>query len=171
MPKRTIKGELYDKRNGATKKLSDVTTVTYPDIELLTETLKGSGINGEINLPTIGQIGALEIEVGHNGLSLDIIRTFAMETQHFEHRWASQVLNRATGASEVLGKKMIFKGLPKKLGLGSIESNKAEETSTTFECLYLKYVIGNTVALEIDKLNDVFIIDGVDYSAVVRNVL
>jgi P2 family phage contractile tail tube protein len=168
---RTIKGSLYDRTDGTAKKLHDTTAITLPDLELLTETIKGAGINGEIDLPTLGQLPSIVIEVSHNGLSRDTIKTFRMRQQHLEHRWAGQTLNSTTGAVEVVGKKVIFKGIPKKLGLGSIEPNKAEETSSSFEVTYLKYVIGNDVVLEIDKLNDVFIIDGEDYSAAIRDVI
>ena len=168
---RTIRGALYDKKDGSTKLLSDTVTVTYPDLELLTETLKGAGINGEIDLPTYGQFGSLEVEVSHNGLTSDIVSLFGMKTQHLEHRWASQVLNSTTGASEIVGKKIIWRGFPKKLGIGSIEPNKAEEPSSTFELTYMKYMIGGVVALEIDKLNDVFKANGVDYSSAVKNLL
>lgn len=174
MPKyqtRTIKGALYDRTDGTAKKLNDTTVLTLPDLEMLTEILKGAGINGEIDLPTIGQLPSLVIEVSHNGLSRDTVKTFRMKHQHLEHRWAGQTLNSTTGAVEVVGKKVIFKGYPKKLGLGVIESNKPEETSSSFELTYLKYVIGNDVMIEIDKLNDVFIVDGEDYSAAVREVI
>ena len=168
---RTIKSALYDKSSGASKLLADTTSITFPDLEMLTETLKGAGINGEIDLPTIGQFGSLVIEVSQNGLSKDLVKTFRMKNQHLEARWASQQLNSSTGASEVVGKKVIFKGIPKKLAIGSIEPNKAEEASISFEATYMKYVIGNDVMFEIDKLNDVFVVDGVDYSADVRAVL
>ena len=167
---RSIKGKLYDKKRG-NKLLADVTTLTMPDLELLSETFRGAGVNGELGLPTYGQFGSLVVEVSHNGLSKDTIKTFGMEAQELEHRWASQVLNSETGNSEVVGKKLIFRGLPKKLGLGSIEPNKAEESSSAFELVYMKYVIGNDAVIEIDKLNDVFKVDGVDYSAAIRNVL
>ena len=42
---RSIRGALYDKKR-ANKLLNDVVTVTYPDLELLSETLRGAGING-----------------------------------------------------------------------------------------------------------------------------
>ena len=168
---RSIKGALYDKKHGGTKWLSDTVTVTYPDLEFLTETLKGAGINGELDIPTYGQLGSMEVEVAHNGLNLENIKLFRMEKQELEHRWASQVLNASTGETEIVGKKVIFHGLPKKMGIGSIEPNKAEEPSSTFELLYMKYMIGNKVAFEIDKLNDKVIVDGVDYSAKVWNVL
>jgi P2 family phage contractile tail tube protein len=174
MPKysaRTIKCKLYDKGNGASKFLHDTVTVTFPEIEFLTESFKGAGVNGEIDLPTYGQVGSLVIEVAHNGLSKDTIDLFKLKTQHLECRWASQVLNSSTGGTEIVGKKIIFKGIPKKLGIGSIEPNKAEEASSSFEVTYFKYVIGNTVVIEIDKLNDVLKVNGTDYSSSVRNVL
>ncbi len=168
---RTIKGALYDKTGGRSKLLCDTVTVTYPDLELLTESLKGVGINGEIDLPTYGQLGSLEVEISHNGLSVDTIKTFGQQKQELEHRWASQVLDSEKGSSEVVGKKIIMKCLPKKLGIGSIEPNKAEEPTSSFEVLYLKYIIGNQPALEIDKLNDVFKVGNEDYSAALRSVL
>lgn len=167
---RSIRGALYDKKR-ANKLLNDVVTVTYPDLELLSETLRGAGINGEIDLPTYGQFGSLVIEISHNGLSKDTIRTFGMETQELEHRWASQVLDSGTGSSEVVGKKVIFRGIPKKLGIGAIEPNKAEESSSAFEVVYMKYCIGNDAVFELDKLNDVFKVDGKDYSEAIRAVL
>lgn len=168
---RTIKCKLYDKSNGQSNVLGDTVTVTLPDVEFLTETFKGAGINGEIDMPTYGQIGSLVMEVSHHGLGQDSVKLFRIKNQHLECRWASQVLNSETGEAEVVGKKAIVKGFPKKLGVGSIESNKAEEASSSFELTYFKYVMGNRVLFEIDKLNDVLIVDGVDYSAAIRNVL
>ena len=107
---RTIKGALYDKSGGGTKLLYDTVTVTYPDLELLSETIKGVGINGEIDLPTFGQLSALSVEIAFNGHSADTVKLFAQKTQELEHRWASQVLNSEKGASEIVGKKMIMKG-------------------------------------------------------------
>lgn len=171
MQVRTIKGKLYDRTSSVARLLSDAASVTLPEIALLTETIKGVGINGEIDVPTYGQLGAMEVEISHNNLSRDTVRTFRQQTQHLEHRWAAQILDEKTGATKVVGKKAIMKLLPKSLNLGSIESNKAEESSSKFELTYLKYVEGNTVLIEIDKLNDKFVVDGVDYSAAIRKVL
>lgn len=171
MQVRTIKGQLYDRTGSVPKKLSDAASVTLPELALLTETIKGIGINGEIDLPTYGQLGALEVEISNNNISRDTVRTFRQQTQHLEHRWAAQSLDEKSGETKVVGKKAIMKLIPKSLNLGAIESNKAEEAPSKFECIYLKYVEGNTVLLEIDKLNDKFVVDGVDYSAAVRNVI
>ena len=171
MQVRTIKGKLYDRTSSVPRLLDDAASVTLPEIALLTETIKGLGVNGEIDMPTYGQVGAMEVEITNNNLSRDTVRTFRQQTQHLEHRWATQVLDPASGETKVVGKKAIMKLIPKSLNLGSIESNKAEEAPSKFECIYLKYVVGNDVLVEIDKLNDKFIIDGVDYSNAIRSVL
>ncbi len=171
MQVRTIKGKLYDRTSSVPRLLSDAASVTLPEIALLTETIKGIGINGEIDMPTYSQIGSMEVEISNNNLSRDTVRTFRQQTQHLEHRWAAQTLDAASGETKVVGKKAIMKLLPKSLNLGAIESNKAEEAPSKFECIYLKYVEGNNVLLEIDKLNDIFIVDGTDYSRQIRNVL
>ena len=171
MQVRTIKGKLYDRTSSVPRLLDDAASVTLPEIALLTETIKGIGVNGEIDMPTYGQVGAMEVEITNNNLSRDTVRTFRQQTQHLEHRWATQVLDPASGETKVVGKKAIMKLIPKSLNLGSIESNKAEEAPSKFECIYLKYVVGNDVLVEIDKLNDKFIIDGVDYSNAIRSVL
>ena len=171
MQARTIKGKLYDRTSGATRLLDDAASVTLPEISLLTETIKGIGINGEVDLPTYGQLSAMEVEIAFSNITRNSVRTFRQQTQHLEHRWAAQSLDTATGATKVVGKKAIMKLIPKSLNLGGIEANKAEETPAKFECIYIKYVEGNNVLLEIDKLNDRFIVDGVDYSEAIRNVL
>lgn len=171
MQARVIKGKLYDRTSGVARLLDDAASLTLPELAMLTETIKGIGINGEIDLPTYGQLGALEVEIAFSNLSRDSVRTFRQQTQHLEHRWAGQTLDTASGETKVIGKKAIMKLIPKSLNLGSIESNKAEETPAKFECTYLKYVVGNNVLLEIDKLNDRLIVDGVDYSEAIRNVL
>ena len=171
MQARTIKGKLYNRTSGVPRLLDEAASLTLPELALLTETIKGIGINGEVDLPTYGQLGALEVEIAFSNLSRESVRTFRQQTQHLEHRWAAQSLDTATGETKVIGKKCIMKLLPKSLNLGSLEANKAEETPAKFECIYLKYVEGNNVLLEIDKLNDRFIVDGTDYSEAVRNVL
>lgn len=171
MQARIIKGKLYDRTSGVPRLLDDAASVTFPELALLTETIKGIGINGEVDLPTYGQLGALEVEVAFSNLTRNSVRTFRQQTQHLEHRWAAQTLDPASGENKVIGKKAIMKLIPKSINLGAIEANKAEETPAKFECIYLKYVEGNNVLLEIDKLNDRFIVDGTDYSRAIRNVL
>lgn len=168
---RTIKYTIYDRSGDRAKLIGETTSVTLPNLEYLTEAISGAGINGEIDFPTLGQIGSAVLAIAHRGLGDGIITLSAPKVQNIEIRWAAYAIDEATGATEIVDKKVIFKGLPKKLDSGVVEPNKAEESATEFEMLYYKLIIKGKTRIEIDKLNDVFIVDGVDYNAAIKNVL
>ena len=47
--------------------------------------------------------------------------------------------------------------------MGKMETGKQMETATEFEVYYLKLVVDGKDKIEIDKLNYIFVVDGVDY--------
>lgn len=171
METRTIKAAVYNRNGKIPKRISDATEVTLPDLEYLSETISGAGMNGEFDLPTLGQFAAATLSIAARSLGDNAIEISAPHTQNLEFRWASQALNETTGDVEVVDKKVIFKGLPKKLGLGKIATNTAEEPALDYEMLALTYISKGVVKIEIDKLNDVFKVNGIDYNAAIKNVL
>ena len=171
METRTVKYTVYNRNGKVPKRIADTTEITLPDLEYLTETLSGAGINGEIDLPTLGQIGAATLSISERSLGENSIEISEPKTQNLELRWAVMALDEATGTVQTVDKKLIFKGLPKKLTLGKLAPNSAEESAIDFEMLYLKYIVRGVVKIEIDKINDVFKVNGVDYNAKISNVL
>lgn len=168
---KTIQYSVYDKTSGSSKYVGDTTTYTRPDIEMQTDSFAGAGIMGEIDLPTLGQLGAMEGELAFNKSNEAMITLFTPGTHTIEVRWVTNVINTATGAVEVQGNKEIIKLMPKSLSLGDIESNETNEASMTYEILSYQYLIGGKSMIKIDKLNNVFIVNGVDYSAKIRSLL
>lgn len=171
MEARTIKYAIYNRKGKIPKRIADTTEVTLPDLEYLTEILTGAGINGEIDMPTLGQIASAVLSIAARALGEHAIEISAPETQHLEIRWAVMEMNEATGAVEPKDKKIIFKGVPKKTALGKLAPNSAEESSVDLEMLYIKYISGGVERIEIDKLNDVYKVNGVDYNEKIRNML
>ena len=171
METRTIKYAIYNRKGKIPRRIADTTEVTLPDLEYLTETISGAGMNGELDAPTLGQLASAVLSIAARSLGEHAIEISAPETQHLELRWACMEMNEATGAVEPKDKKIIFKGVPKKLALGKLAPNSAEEPSIDLEMLYLKYIVGGVERIEIDKLNDVFKVNGVDYNEKVRNML
>ena len=171
METRTIKAAVYNRNGKNPKRISEATEVTLPDLEYMSETITGAGMNGEIDLPTLGQLAAATLSIASRSLGDNAIEISTPQTQHLEFRWATQALNETTGAVEVVDKKVIFKGVPKKLGLGKIAPNAAEEATLDYEMLALTYISKGVRKIEIDKINDVFKVNGVDYNAEIKNVL
>ena len=168
---KTIQYAIYDKTNGKSTYVGDTTTYTRPEIEMLTDGFTGAGIMGEIDLPTLGQIGAMEGELGFNKTTTQVIKLFTPEAHTIEARWVTNVINTANGKIETQGNKEIIKLLPKTLSLGDIENNETNESSMTYEILSYQYLINGKTVMKIDKLNNVFIINGVDYFKRIRNLL
>ena len=168
---KTIMYSVYDKTSGKAKYIDDTTSYKRPEIEMLTDGFSGAGIMGEIDLPTLGQLGGLEGELGFNKTNTKMIGLFTPTAHTLEIRWVTNVLDTATGNVLVRSNKEIIKILPKKIDLGEIESNETNESSMTYEILSYQYLIEGKTVLKIDKLNNVFIVNGKDYSKKIRDLL
>lgn len=168
---KTIQYSIFDRTSGSPKFVDDTTTYTRPEIAMLSDAVKGAGIMGEIDLPTPGQIDSMEIELGLNKTNERAIAMFAPGSHTLEARWVTSVLNTATGNTEIQANKEIVKYVPKSLGLGDIENNETNEATLTGEVLTYEYIIAGKRVIKIDKLNNVFIVNGKDYSAAIRNAL
>lgn len=168
---KTIQYSIYDRTGGSAKFVEDTAGYTRPDIEMMTDGMTGSGIMGEIDLPTLGQVDSMEIELTLNKTNQRAIAMFAPGAHTMEARWVTNVLNTATGSSAVQANKEIIKYLPKSMSMGDIENNETNEATLTGEVLTYQYIADGKTLIKIDKLNNVFIVNGVDYSAAIRSAL
>lgn len=169
---KTIQYSIYDRStSGKPTFITDTTSIKRPALEMLTETIKGAGIAGEIDLPTMGQLGAISYEISFKRTNTAAVNLFAQKTQHLETRWVTDVLDTTNSKIGTCANKEIVKGIPKSFDLGSIESNAANESTVAIELVYYKYIQDGVTLIEIDKLNNVFSINGVDYAKELREAL
>lgn len=168
---KTIQYAVYNRSSGSSKFVGDTTTVTRPNLELLTDTISGAGILGEIDMPTIAQLASMIYEIALRKQNDDAISLFEQKTQEIEVRWVSDLVDSASGNSSVIANKDIVKGRPKSISGGSIENNTTNETTVALEVFYLKHIQNGITKYEIDKLNNVFIINGIDYGKIIRDNL
>ena len=168
---KTIQYSIYDRTEGKPVFVTDTTSLKRPDLSNMTETITGAGIMGEVDLPTLGQLAAMSYEITFKRSNKNAVVFFGQKTQHFETRWATDVLDASNAKIGISACKEIVKAIPKSLGLGSLESNSANETTVAMEVIYYKFIQDGETLIEIDKLNNVFIIDGWDYAAQIREAL
>ena len=168
---KTIQASIYHQVNGKNEYVDDSATYKRPDIEMLTDGFSGLGIMGELDLPALAQIGGMEIEVGFSATNKKTAAMFAPGSHTIETRWVTNVLNTATGKTEVRANKDIVTYLPKNLGLGDIEPNEANESTLTGEAIAYEYICNGESLIKIDKLNNVFKINGVDYAKQIKDAL
>lgn len=168
---KTIQYSIYDRTDGSAKYVEDTSSYTRPEIAMMSDGISGAGIMGEIDMPTQGQLDSMEVEVVLNKTNARAIAMFAPGAHTMETRWVTNVLNTATGASTIQANKEIIKYLPKTLSMGDIENNETNEATLTGEVLTYQYIIDGKTYIKIDKLNNVFIVNGTDYAEAIRKAL
>ena len=145
--------------------------ITLPSIEYKTSTLAGAGIGGEIEMPTPGQTGSMEVEINWRTINDDNAALMAMKAHDLEFRGANENYDAGMGELITEAIKVNVRTLPKKSDLGSLKPADHTDTKTTMEVIYFKETINDKRVIEIDKLNYIHYVHGVDYLESVRKAL
>lgn len=167
VPEKLINYSVY--RNGS--EYLGTADVELPSLEALTETISGAGIAGEIDSPTIGHFGSMTTTLNWRTIDVPLLRLAAPISHALDFRGAQQVYDKVTGTQKSVGVRVSVRTLPKSTGLGTLAPNATTGSSNGHEVTYLKVMIDGKTLLELDKYNYIYIVDGVDYMAVIRNQL
>ncbi len=151
--------------------LVGISDVTLPKLEAITETVKGAGIAGEIDSPTIGHFGSMELELNWRTLLQTNVILAKPTGVDLDLRGAIQMNDSATGTLKSVPAKVVVRGLPKSTDLGKLEMGATTDTKNTIEVTYIKVTIDGSDVLEVDKYNYICTIDGTDYLSDVRTAL
>lgn len=156
-------------RNGS--EYMGVADVDLPDLESMSETVSGAGIAGEIDSPTIGQFASMTVTINWRVMERANFKLARQEQQAIDFRGSIQVLDTLSGTYMQVPVKVTIRGIPKNTTLGSLAVGATMDNSNELEVTYIKILVNGFTAVEIDKLNFISIIDGVDSLAGVRNNL
>ena len=155
---KTIDYTVYVRDGGTPNKIGDTTDVTLPSIEKLTDTLKGSGIGGEIDVPTYGQLSSMETEISIR-VSNDKFGMLLTANQ-LEYRWVTDAIDLSTGKVRPIPNKAFLTVMNKKGDEGKLEPGASQDGSVSFEVIAYKRICDGKEILNIDKLNGVFSVNG-----------
>ncbi|WP_028551755.1 phage major tail tube protein [Paenibacillus sp. UNC451MF] len=145
--------------------------VQLPSLEYLTETVKGAGIAGEVDSPTIGHFGSMSVTLNWRAVDPNAVKLAAPKTHALDFRGAQQTFNASSGSYDTSSVKVSVRTIPKKFDIGKFDVGSTTDSTNEFEVIYMKMVINDATLVEIDKFNYICIIDGVDYLAKVREAL
>jgi hypothetical protein len=165
IPEKVTKFNIYDSGNQI---LGLAEEATLPDIEHMTSTLSGPGVMGEIESPTPGMISSMTMELTFNAYNK---RLFDLQnparTVDLTIRGALQ-MTKSTGDITHVGMRIVVRGRGKSFTGGSAKQGEAMGASATIELSYYMVEIDGETVIEIDKLNDVFKINGEDILADIK---
>lgn len=145
-----------------------VADVSLPDITYMTETIKGAGIGGEIDMPIIGSTQSMTISITWRSLVNETAKFLEPKGHTFSIKGSVQEFNSDSSDYNIIPIKVVARVLPKKFGMGKADPGTSIGSTSEFEVLYLKLEINSEVMYEIDKANSKFFVGGVDYLAAVR---
>ena len=160
----------YNVYNSGNRLLGMGDELTLPDFEASTETVSGAGILGEIDDPTPGYFTNQEIEIPFRILDkeatdmLDITKAVQLEI-----RGAEQTTN-SEGDIEFRGVRVVVRGRSNKFTPGKMKTGNPMDTSITLSILYILIELEGEPVLELDKMNEVFKINGNDILAKVKEL-
>jgi len=148
--------------------LIGVGKVEIPELQALTSEINMAGTAGKIAVPVTGQFEAIKATIEFTMPTRQVLRTLNPNSQLITARIAGEVMDVAAGAKRIQQTTVIMRGSLTTMKLGDLEKAAAQGTSISFELDYLRVIIDDEDMLEIDKLNMIYIVDGVDYLADVR---
>jgi len=158
----------YNVYNEEEKLVGISAEVTLPNLEAMTETISGAGILGEIESPNPGHFGSLPLEIPYRILDEQSIKLSSKGMTTITLRASEQSYDVSAGVTNHRGLKIVAKGMPKGIDLGTLGVGKPTETKVTLELVYLKISLDNSVLLELDKINFVYLVNGKDLLADIK---
>ena len=153
-------------------KLGGVTgEVALPDFEAVTETISGAGILGEFESVIAGRYGSMEQEVPFRVINEDMFKLIDPTVPvELTLRGAIQQTVKATGAVDYIGMRVVFRGRSKKIAIGPVKQGGPMDSSIALELTYILIEMDGKSKVELDKINGVFKINGVDLLAKVHKL-
>lgn len=151
--------------------LLGIADVELPDIEAMTETVKGAGIAGEVESPVLGHFSSMTLKLNWRTLQVSPAALSQQKAHLLDLRGANQQYDSAEGAYKTSAIRVVAKCVPKKLALGKLDVGSTTDTSNEFEVNYIKITIDGEEVVEIDKFNYICKIKGTDFLADVRMAL
>ncbi len=157
--------------NGRMNEIPNSTDIQLPEVEQLTDSMKGAGIMGEIDMPIMGQIGSMTctINLRAGGAEASVLmRTGLIK---IEVVWLNELMDSTQGTTRIQQNKVFMTALNKKHSAGKIEIGAAMDGSAELEVLVFRQIVDGKETLHVDKLNFKYVVNGVDYMSAIRAAL
>ena len=145
--------------------------VELPEINFLTQTVSGAGIQGEYESPNYTHLESMKAVINWRLMCDEITEFLKPQTLKIDLRAANQVYNNISGQHEFTVTRAVIKGIPLKNAPGTLSKGAQYDGSTEVEVLYMKLEYEGKVLIEFDKINYIYKVGEVDYSAPLRAAL
>ena len=158
---------VYDER--AQKLVGRSGEVSLPDLDAITETIEGGGVLGEIEDPVTGHFSSAKMTIPFTNLYAPIANLMnTTKPMQLTLRGSEQFMDPATGETGYFPIKVVVRGKASSVKLGKLENGKKMEPEIELELLYIQVMIDGVKVIELDKLNFIYVLNGVDMLAEIK---
>ena len=155
---------------GATEYLG-MAEATLPEFTTIAEEIKGAGIAGSFSGAYTGHFEAMTLGLNFRSVTPSAIQLMEPKTHQIELRAAQQKWNSTSGKNEVDHIKHVLSVVPLKYAPGKVAPASPADSSGEYSVSYYALFINGKKMIEIDVINFICFINGVDYLADVRKAL
>ena len=143
--------------------------VKTPDFESMVSSTSGVGILGEYDAIAIGHYSSMVQEIPFRCINEDYWKLVNPAVPvELTLRGAIQYSERATQRARQMGMRIIYRGRCKKIVIGTVKQRGPMDSSISLELTYIKVEMDGKPRVELDKLNNVFKVNGVDMLAEIK---
>ena len=139
-------------------------SVTLPNLARKMEAFRGGGMDGPVKVDLGHSDDGIELKFTLGGWDLTVMRQYGtVRADGVPLRFAGSVQRDDTG--EISAVEVTVRGRHEEISLGDAAPGEDTEHEITTTCTYYKLTVDSVDIVEIDLLNFVFIVDGVDLLA------
>lgn len=145
--------------------------VQLPDKNQKVITMNGAGIGGDVEVPMAGHYDAMTLTLAFRTYTEKLATLREHRRHQIELRVAQQNEDPVSGTLMVDTVKHVFVVVPKSAAGGTVAPAAAGDGNIVFSVRYWATYINGKKVDEVDQLNRVDIVNGIDYNAPIRKAL
>ena len=145
--------------------------VTLPNLAAIVQTLSGAGISGNVEVPVLGHYDVMSLTLNFRTTTEHSVRLSEPRRHNIDLRMAQQIEDTVAGEVKVQSIKHVLVVVPKTDTGGTVAPAAPTNGSGEYSVRYWATYIDGAKVREIDPLNFICEVNGVDYMADVRKAI
>ena len=145
--------------------------VTLPNLAAIEQTLSGAGIAGNVEVPVLGHYDVISLTLNFRTTTEHSVRLSEPRRHNIDLRMAQQIEDTVAGEVKVQSIKHVLVVVPKTDTGGTVAPAAPTNGSGEYSVRYWATYIDGAKVREIDPLNFICEVNGVDYLADVRKAI
>jgi len=146
------------------------TTVTLPEISHMTATISGAGLGGEFEVPVAGYTQNITMELPFTALTPQVAELSNSNKKcEIVLRAATQVFDKGNGTRDYAPMKIVVGGAVTAGTPGSLQLGNPMGSTLKISATRYSITVGDDKLFEVDKINQIYIVDGVDMMQAIRD--